>query len=76
MPRHPFLIADIRGTNARFALVSHEPPYFMSAQSFQCADYANSLDAVDRYLEINGISAIAGICFAVAGIVNSTTVDS
>lgn len=75
MSRPPFLIADIGGTNARFALASPDYPYFESAQTFECIDYPSSLDAVDRYLQANEVNDIAGICFAVAGIVKNHTVN-
>ena len=67
MKDSPLLIADIGGTNARFALASSLPPYFDSAQTLQCADFDNIEEAIDTYLKAHNINLLAGICFAVAG---------
>lgn len=67
MTDHPLLIADIGGTNARFALASNEAPFFEQAQTLQCIDYATVEDAIDTYLQTHGLNQLGGICFAVAG---------
>ena len=61
------LIADIGGTNARFALASAEQPFFIQAQTFQCADFENVEQAIDTYLNSHQIKNLDGLCFAVAG---------
>lgn len=63
----PFLIADIGGTNARFALSKAAHPFFSSISTLQCADHASVADAIDAYLDTQGISSVSGMCFAVAG---------
>ncbi len=63
----PLLIADIGGTNARFALVSRQVPWFRQAQTLQAVDFATIEQAIDAYLETQTSSALQGICFAVAG---------
>ena len=44
------LIADIGGTNARFAFATPEQPYFVEAQTFQVVDFEKIEDAVEAYL--------------------------
>lgn len=67
------LIADIGGTNARFALAGKgsesldEKFGFTLRQTLQCADYQNVEAAVDAYLLENEIQHLDGICFAAAG---------
>ncbi|NND82320.1 MAG: glucokinase [Gammaproteobacteria bacterium] len=67
IPENPVLIADIGGTNARFAIADSEQPYFHLAQTFQCADFDAIESAIDAYLLAHAIEHIAGLCFAVAG---------
>lgn len=64
---HPILIADIGGTNARFALATAEQPFFVQAQTYQCADYENIDQAIDAYLHAHNLDHLEGLCFAVAG---------
>jgi len=45
----PRLIADIGGTNARFALET-APQHFEQVQVLACKDYAGIVDAVAEYL--------------------------
>lgn len=71
------LIADIGGTNARFALATESVPYFEYAQTFQCADFRSIESAIDTYLDthdIHDIKSLAGICFAVAGPIMNNSV--
>lgn len=74
MKDSPLLIADIGGTNARFALASSSSPYFESAQTLQCADFDNIEQAIDTYLSAHKINSLQGICFAVAGPINDQSV--
>lgn len=67
------LIADIGGTNARFALASEKQPFFTHAQTFQCRDFNDTHEAIDAYLSAQNVDDIETICFAVAGpIINGT----
>lgn len=61
------LIADIGGTNARFAFVeagSHSP---QGIHNFLCDDYSCVDAAIRAYMEQQGITRIGGLCLAVAG---------
>ena len=68
------LIADIGGTNARFALASRTSPWFEQAQTLQCADFETIEQAIDTYLATHQLSTIDGICFAVAGPIQDESV--
>jgi len=74
MKDSPLLIADIGGTNARFALASSTSPYFEFAQTLQCEDFDNIEEAIDTYLKTHDIQSLQGICFAVAGPINNQSV--
>jgi len=56
-PTYPRLIGDIGGTNARFALVSAAQREPEAIDVLRCAEYATLGDAVDDYLERNGLAA-------------------
>ena len=71
----PTLIADIGGTNARFAQSTHHAPFFTSAQTLQCADFDKFEEAVDAYLRAHEIKELSGICFAVAGPIDGGRVE-
>lgn len=74
MTDFPLLIADIGGTNARFALASDTGSHFEYAQTFQCADFESIDLAVDTYLSTHNIQSLKGICFAVAGPIQKESV--
>ncbi len=63
----PILIADIGGTNARFAISTHTQPYYAHAHTFLCADFADAYAAIRAYLEQLNITQLGGLCFAIAG---------
>ena len=44
------LVADIGGTNARFAMVQDGQPGFVEPRSLICADYETLVDAAEHYL--------------------------
>ncbi len=69
------LVADIGGTNARFALADLEGPSIVvrDAQGFRAEDFETVRDAADAYLEAVG-AAPKRACFAVAGPVNGEEV--
>ena len=71
----PILIADIGGTNARFALSTQQAPFFNSAKTLQCADFDKFEEAVDAYLRTHKIKKLGGICFAVAGPIDDGRVE-
>ncbi len=61
------LIADIGGTNARFALADPERAGFHDAMTLKCADFASADDAIRHYLDNLSAAAPEVICLAVAG---------
>lgn len=64
-----FLIADIGGTNARFALVD-ESSAFHSIRHYPCAHYKNFIDAIRVYLKEIGTSvdkAVVSIAATLTG---------
>lgn len=67
MPDHTLLIADIGGTNARFALADPHAPGFTAEQTLQCADYLSVEAAIRYYLDEVDAEAPDVICLAAAG---------
>lgn len=64
------LVADIGGTNARFALASAPQAGVVSYEqelTLRCRDYVAADDAIRDYLNRVGISRIAAMSLAVAG---------
>ncbi len=49
------LVADIGGTNARFALVADGDKTPLQPRNLAVADYATIVDAIDAYLELAGL---------------------
>jgi glucokinase len=77
MTNSHLLIADIGGTNARFALATDSAPHFEYAQTFQCSDFDSIELAIDTYLDthnIHDVQSLGGICFAVAGPIQNNSV--
>ncbi len=67
MTELPILIADIGGTNARFALSTQAPQFFTQAQTLEAAEFEHVSDAIDTYLHSHGIKQLGSIALAVAG---------
>ena len=67
MNDRPRLIADIGGTNARFALASRGSGGFDNSVTLKCADFPTAVDAIRNYLD--GVSADEpdAVCLAAAG---------
>lgn len=61
------LIADIGGTNARFAIAHEDKPGFISEQTYACADFDTATGAIHHYLDHIGLRKLQSICLAVAG---------
>lgn len=65
------LVADIGGTNARFALVGNSQNTLLEARNLVCADYPTIVDAIKAYLEMVSVAqpdrAALSIATAVAG---------
>jgi glucokinase len=76
---YPWLVADIGGTNARFALVLEAEGAVTDVMSMRCTDYPSAADAAQAYLAQVGARhgrelrpAVAG--FAVATAIRGDTV--
>jgi len=63
------LIADIGGTNARFALLEPNSQTPIEERNLVCADYPSILDAVNTYLDSVSFAKPTNGAFAVATIV-------
>ena len=46
------LVADIGGTNARFAMVADSSSKAIEPRNLRCADYATIVDATLAYLDL------------------------
>ncbi len=62
----PFLVADIGGTNARFALFKGDPGGFASLSVLACDDYPSLTDAIRDYLTRTGNPAVQEAVIAIA----------
>jgi glucokinase len=69
------LVADIGGTNARFAYVLPNSDELMGIKIFPCADYPLFIDAIHAYIEQSNVESFDKICLAVAGPVESDWID-
>ena len=67
MTGETFLVADIGGTNARFALCEPGVEELKSVKTLACADYANAMDAISEYLSVHSASKPRAVCIAAAG---------
>lgn len=75
MTDNPILIADIGGTNARFALTTEAPRYFRQAQTLEAAEFEHVSDAIDTYLHSHGVKQVSAISLAVAGPIRNDKVS-
>jgi len=62
-----FLIGDIGGTNARFALVDPTGSGFGQLREYKCRDFLSSSDAIRFYLDEVGAGRPERVCLAAAG---------
>lgn len=69
------LIADIGGTNARFALVQEGSVKPLAIEVLPCADYANIDEAIVDYIARAGVGSVSQACFAVASPVREARVS-
>lgn len=67
-----FIVADIGGTNARFALAD-EDNALREITVFVCADYLTPEDAIRAYMQQAGVTGADAICLAIAGPVGDGT---
>lgn len=69
------IVADIGGTNARFAYVEHGSKELQGIEVFPCAEFAFLDDAIRAYMERGHVGWVDRICLAVAGPVESDWID-
>jgi len=77
-PYRPALVADIGGTNARFALAdttSRRPLLEASIKRYRVADFPTPEDAVHQYIRDTGLAPRQAV-FAVAGHIHEGTVNA
>lgn len=61
------LVADIGGTNARFAHVDPATHDICNIKTLQCADFVTADAAIRHYLDVCGLAQPSAMCLAVAG---------
>lgn len=68
-----YVLADIGGTNARFAFVTASDATLQCVHSYACSEYEHFEDALNRYFErlaLSGAPKPVSACFAVAAAVH------
>ncbi|MBB3047935.1 glucokinase [Litorivivens lipolytica] len=70
-----YIVADIGGTNARFAWVRADKRDLNGIEKFPCADFPLFVEAVRAYINRGHAESVAGICLAVAGPVEQDWID-
>ena len=65
------LVADIGGTNARFALCDENSTALHNIQNFHCTQFDSPIEAIEHYLSASRVS-VESACLAVAGPVGKT----
>ena len=69
------IVADIGGTNARFAFVRSNSDELSGIEIFPCSDFPFFIDAIRAYMERGHVEYVDQICLAVAGPVTSDWID-
>lgn len=69
------IVADIGGTNARFACVRGDDDTLRDIHVYPCADFLRLEDAVRAYLQRANTGQLAQVCLAVAGPVEADRID-
>jgi glucokinase len=75
MTSSTYLVADIGGTNARFASVNGAGGALQNLQVYPCADFPFLLEAIQAYLATQSEITVDGVCLAVAGPVDTDPID-
>jgi glucokinase len=74
-PEAARIVADIGGTNARFATVADAVRELDNVQILACSDHSDIDEAIATYLDSNGIESLEAICLAVAAPTEQDYVD-
>ncbi len=69
------IVADIGGTNARFAYVVHGSIELRSVDVLSCSDFSSLIDAIRSYMKRNDIVCVEKMCLAIAAPIVSDWVD-
>jgi glucokinase len=69
------IVADIGGTNARFAFVESHGDELQGIEVFPCSDFPFFVDAIRAYMDRGHVEAVDIICLAVAGPVEADLID-
>ena len=69
------IVADIGGTNARFATVDPGDSQLQAITVLPCAEYATLSDALSAYIAQHNIESVNQVCLAVAGPVQGDVID-
>lgn len=69
------VVADIGGTNARFAFVKNSSDELLGIEKFPCADFPLFVDAVRAYMDRGHVENVDQICLAIAGPVEDDLID-
>lgn len=69
------IVADIGGTNARFAYVEHGRDELLGIEVFPCADFPFLVDAIRTYMQRGDVTLVDKICLAIAGPVEADWID-
>ncbi|MDM3870029.1 glucokinase [Porticoccus sp. W117] len=75
MPDNISLVADIGGTNARFAWVEQGQVVLRDIKVYQAIEYPGLMDALQAYLQDFSLTVPQKICFAIAGMVNGDHIN-
>ena len=75
METHLQIVADIGGTNARFAYVENNKDELLGIEGFPCADFPFLVDAIRTYMQRSDVTRVDKICLAVAGPVEEDSID-
>ncbi len=69
------IVADIGGTNARFAYIYEGQTTLQGIETFPCAQFPLFIDAVRAYMALGHVVNIDSLCLAVAGPVEQDWID-
>ncbi len=75
MEQSVHIVADIGGTNARFAYVQPGSRELQAIEIFPCADFPFFVDAIRAYMDSGHVQHVDKVCLAVAGPVESDWID-
>ncbi|MEH6559176.1 MAG: glucokinase [Oceanicoccus sp.] len=75
MPHSVNIVADIGGTNARFAYLRAGSDKLLGVEVFPCANFPSFADAIHAYITMGHVEVVEKICLAVAAPIESDWID-